>query len=358
MGFSVYVFAVASPLIFGADLSPIVTPPAQPAAERADVVPVNVIDRFFQGNKANRKKSSSVRRKRPAVKSQSEAPLADIPGRIPIPLPKPIDGGGGADLPPVSTAPADAGTGSDGPLPKPKTSEPKKGEAQVDGAPQTPKVPDVKQDKDQSEKGPNPEVLPPEADDQPEPVHEDPAELKACLSELDALGAKFTRITPIDEGKGCGIEQPIKLDEILPGLSLGGAVMRCKTAAGLAHWLRNTVQPALDVAKPGRKVVSVITGTTYACRLRNSASSGMISEHARGNGFDVAAFTLDNGETLDMKPRRDDHTMEGALQAAVTAGACLYFTTVLAPGSDATHETHMHLDVKDRKGGYRICEFQ
>jgi hypothetical protein len=194
------------------------------------------------------------------------------------------------------------------------------------------------------------------AEPQPEIAHEDPAALKICLSDLQAVGAKFAKIDPVDEGNGCGIEAPIEVDEALPGLALGGAVMRCQTALSLAHWLKNTVQPALDAASPGRKIVGVVPGTTFACRLRNNASSGVISEHARGNAFDVAAFKLDNGETLDMKPRQDDHTMEGAFQKAISAGACLYFTTLLAPGSDASHETHVHVDIKDRKNGYRICE--
>ena len=196
------------------------------------------------------------------------------------------------------------------------------------------------------------------AEEQPEIVHEDPGELKQCLAELEQIGAKVMKIDPIPEDNGCGIEAPVKVDEVLPGLPLGGATMRCETALGLAQWLKNTVQPALAVAKPGRKLSGLVPGTTFACRLRNNAATGMISEHARGNAFDVAAFKLDDGETIEMKPREEDHTMEGAFQLAATAGACLYFTTVLAPGSDAAHETHLHVDVKERGHGYRICDFQ
>ncbi|MBC7084727.1 MAG: extensin family protein, partial [Firmicutes bacterium] len=35
--------------------------------------------------------------------------------------------------------------------------------------------------------------------------------------------------------------------------------------------------------------------------------------------------------------------------------ACLYFTTVLSPGSDDAHKDHLHLDVIERKSGYRFC---
>ncbi len=208
--------------------------------------------------------------------------------------------------------------------------------------------PEGKQDEETAEKPASP---PP-----PPIVKEDPEKLKACLADLSAIGAKFEPTDPIDEGDGCGIEHPIDVAEVLPGLSLGGATMRCETALTMAHWLKDTVQPALNIAKPGRRITSIVPGSTYACRLRNSAATGKISEHARGNAFDVAAFKFDNGEKMEMKPRDDDHTLEGAFQKTATAGACLHFMTVLAPGSDAAHETHLHLDIMDRKGGYRICE--
>jgi hypothetical protein len=47
--------------------------------------------------------------------------------------------------------------------------------------------------------------------------------------------------------------------------------------------------------------------------------------------------------------------MEGAFQRTVTAGACLHFRTVLAPGSDPTHQDHLHLDILERDSGYRYC---
>jgi hypothetical protein len=37
--------------------------------------------------------------------------------------------------------------------------------------------------------------------------------------------------------------------------------------------------------------------------------------------------------------------------------ACAQFTTVLGPGSDGSHEDHIHVDLLERRGGYRICEW-
>ena len=42
-------------------------------------------------------------------------------------------------------------------------------------------------------------------------------------------------------------------------------------------------------------------------------------------------------------------------EPAVSATACLYFSTVLDPESDAAHENHFHLDLLERKAGFRYC---
>lgn len=381
MRLSVYGLAIGA-FVAGMAASPVAAVPMLPqaGAKTRVVVPVDFFGRLLQGNKPHRSKQKARSRKRQPAQVEAQAPAA-TPGAIPVPLPKPEQG---KTEPPDTAEPLKAATApvpvpvpipapAEKPEPASEAASPapdQKGSGEAKG--KTELNPDQKPSKNESQpqgepagtgqskegaqKPPETGKLPDDAEDQPELVHEDPEALKQCLADLKALGARLEETTPIDEGNGCGIEKPVKVTELLPGLSLGGAVMRCETALGLAHWMQATVQPALGIAKPGRRIVRISPGTTFACRLRNNASTGMISEHARGNGFDVAGFTFDNGDTLEIKPRQDDHTMEGAFQKAVTAGACLYFTTVLAPGSDAAHETHMHLDVKERKNGYRICE--
>lgn len=81
-----------------------------------------------------------------------------------------------------------------------------------------------------------------------------------------------------------------------------------------------------------------------------------MSEHALGNAFDVAGFGLSDGSTLAVAPRADRGDMTAAFQNAVQATACLFFTTVLGPGSNAAHDNHLHLDIKARKGGLRLCQ--
>lgn len=380
------------PLIIGAGL-PLDRP--IPRSQPADLQEVSFLDRLLQDGRP--KRASSNQRRGSSSRGRNTIPKPPALASVPVPIPKPApdattqagsppDGPQQADgapsKPPASETPPPAAQnqtsqGPDSPpattpvaepplVEQPGTATKPPYEAEVpkplakpdDIAPATPDEknaekpdeakPDGKEEEEDKAETPPPPPPPPL-------IKENPEELKACLAELSALGTKFESATPIDDGKGCGIEQPIKVAEVLPGVELGGAIMRCKTAVTMAHWLKDTVQPALNIAMPGRRITGIVPGSTYACRLRNGASTGKISEHARGNGIDVAAFRLDNGEMMDMKPREEDSTLEGAFQRTATAGACLHFTTVLSPGSDAAHQNHLHLDVMERENGYRYC---
>ncbi|QND47819.1 extensin [Rhizobium lusitanum] len=181
-------------------------------------------------------------------------------------------------------------------------------------------------------------------------------EHKACLAQLTAIGATFKDIPRIDDGNGCGIDKPIALTEPLPGIQMKPqGTMRCEAALALAHWIKESVIPSAAALKDNGKIVTINQASTYICRLRNNATTGKISEHARGNAIDIASFTFENGKTIGIEPRREDPTLTGAFQRAASASACLYFMTVLDPESDAAHETHFHLDVLKRKGEFRYC---
>src|SRR3546814_12682116 len=98
---------------------------------------------------------------------------------------------------------------------------------------------------------------------------------------------KFQTIARIDDGKGCGIDRPIAVIQALPRIDAGGAQMRCETALALGRWLKDTVQPALDIAMPGRRITGIPTGSTYACPLRNGASR---TEDRRGGKARVSTI--------------------------------------------------------------------
>jgi hypothetical protein len=191
----------------------------------------------------------------------------------------------------------------------------------------------------------------------PPPIEkEDPGALKTCLSELDAIGVEYKPLPTIEDSNGCGIDKPFAISAIGNGIKLQPeGQMRCATALQLAHWTHDIVTPMLKTARPEETLVGLDQASTYVCRKRNSATTGKISEHAHGNAVDIAGFRFKSGNTFLIKPRMQDSTLDGAFQRAITTAACLYFTTVLDPASDKAHETHLHLDVLKRKGGFRYC---
>ncbi|WP_426122309.1 extensin family protein [Pararhizobium sp. PWRC1-1] len=276
---------------------------------------------------------------------------------------------------------AGAGLPENGPVPekKPATVETEQG-GKVATPQEKPEVkpevtPEVKPEKKpqvkEDEKAPASEVKPETPVDakpatvqpapEPEPVLtiklEDSKEYAACLADLKAIGAVFKEESRIDDGKGCGIDKPLTLSTVLPGITLKPeGKMRCETALELARWTKDAVLPAAKVALESEGELTTINqASSYICRLRNNAATGKISEHARGNAIDIASFTFKNGKSIEIQPRDEDSTLAGAFQRAVTATGCLYFETVLDPGSDEAHENHLHFDVIERKGGYRYC---
>lgn len=180
----------------------------------------------------------------------------------------------------------------------------------------------------------------------------------ACLLTLYGLGVEYHQIDPItDDGqRDCGIARPIAVTQILPGVTIPGeAPMRCQTARQLALWLRDSVRPASRHLPGAPRLTGIEPGSTYQCRQTVGNGGGNMSEHALGNAFDVMALQFGD-ERLPIQPREGDGDMVEAFQAAIRASACLYFTTVLGPGSDDAHDDHLHLDIKARSSGYRLCQ--
>ncbi len=202
------------------------------------------------------------------------------------------------------------------------------------------------------------------SDEAAPPVREalelDDAGFAACTAALDALGVTY-RIpdAPViaEDDPDCGILRPVTLDEIIPGVALRpDSVLRCPAALALARWVDTIVRPASETLPTRGPVVALDHGSTYVCRRRNNAPDGKPSEHSFGNAIDITGFVFERGEPIPVIPRQDTNTRAEAFQRAVRGGACLYFSTVLGPGSDASHDDHLHLDVKSRRGDYRICQ--
>ncbi len=181
----------------------------------------------------------------------------------------------------------------------------------------------------------------------------------ACLARLDDLGVVYQSAPAIvpDDDRDCGILQPLSVSSVAPDVSLSPpAMVRCLTAEAIAVWTRDFVLPAAERLVDRGALTVIENGSGYVCRRRNNASDGKLSEHAFGNALDVMGFQFAEGPPIKIEPREAEGSMAEAFQDAVRAAACLEFTTVLGPGSNAQHDDHLHLDIVARGSGYRLCE--
>ena len=183
----------------------------------------------------------------------------------------------------------------------------------------------------------------------------------ACRMALRVLGTRFAPEPPVTDPdiRDCGIARPIRVTEILPGIELTGSpVMRCATARSLALWVQGFLRPAAAALPEGGRLTALQTGPAYQCRDRvgTGATDPKPSEHGYGNAVDVMGFVFEGGDPVPVQPRLGDGNPEESFLAAARGTACLMFTTVLGPGSNAAHDDHLHLDIAARNGGWRLCE--
>ncbi|WP_176556157.1 extensin family protein [Rubellimicrobium rubrum] len=176
------------------------------------------------------------------------------------------------------------------------------------------------------------------------------------MAALTDLGVTFVTGDPITEAedRDCGMVNPVTITEIATGVDLEpDATLRCSTALAAARWVADAVGPFSQKLGDRGRLVGLDNGTAYLCRPR---ADGETSEHAFGNALDIMAFRFERGDPIPVQPRGGDGTIEESFQRAVRSAACLDFTTVLGPGSDPDHRDHLHLDVKWRENGFRICQ--
>jgi hypothetical protein len=133
------------------------------------------------------------------------------------------------------------------------------------------------------------------------------------------------------------------------------ATLACPLVSVLDRWLADTVQPAAQ-RWFGQRVVEIKQISAYSCRGMNGDSNAHISEHAFGNALDIAAFMLADGRHVTVKDGWHGLPEEQGFLRDVEAGACQQFTTVLAPGSNAYHYDHIHVDLMRRASRRLICQ--
>jgi hypothetical protein len=188
------------------------------------------------------------------------------------------------------------------------------------------------------------------------------AEARAkCESLLRGLDVKLETRDPIGRPKGCGIAYPLSVSAIGGVAITPPATLNCEMVAALHGWITDVVQPAAK-KEFNTRLTGVRNASAYACRLRNNASSGKLSEHGLGNALDIADFRFSNrmeasvGRGWSGSVKGLSLASRGDFMKKTRAGACRYFNTVLGPGSDAHHKDHYHLDLmKLRRGRGKYC---
>lgn len=133
------------------------------------------------------------------------------------------------------------------------------------------------------------------------------------------------------------------------------ATLACPIVSMLDRWFAESVQPAAQ-RWFGMRVVEIKQISAYSCRGMNGNPHAHISEHAFGNALDIAAFTLADGRRVTVKDGWRGLPEEQGFLRDVQGGACQLFNTVLAPGSNAQHADHFHVDLMRRSSGRIICQ--
>lgn len=133
------------------------------------------------------------------------------------------------------------------------------------------------------------------------------------------------------------------------------AMLACPIVSALERWLMESVQPA-SLRWFGVRVVEIRQISAYSCRGMNGNSFAHISEHAFGNALDIAGFTLADGRQVTVKDGWRGLPEQQGFLRDIEAAACQQFTTVLAPGSNAYHYDHIHVDLMRRASRRLICQ--
>jgi hypothetical protein len=132
------------------------------------------------------------------------------------------------------------------------------------------------------------------------------------------------------------------------------ATLACPIVSALDRWISEGVQPAalhwFGVPVTGIKQISA-----YSCRDMVGTRTRHVSEHAFGNALDIAGFTLADGRTISVVKGWHGTAEEQGFLHDVQLYACETFNTVLAPGYNAAHYNHIHVDLMRRASGRRPC---
>jgi hypothetical protein len=182
-----------------------------------------------------------------------------------------------------------------------------------------------------------------------------------CEKVLRGLDVELKAKEPIGDSNGCGIAYPVSVSKVAGVRLTPAPTLNCGMVAALHRWITEVAQPAARL-EFNTRLVGLQIAASYACRRRNSAATGKLSEHATGNAIDIADFRFSNRVEASVAggwngaSRGLSITNRGSFMKSTRKGACTYFNTVLGPGADPFHKDHYHLDLmKLRPGRGKYC---
>jgi hypothetical protein len=178
----------------------------------------------------------------------------------------------------------------------------------------------------------------------------------ACQLRLTPDRAVFDVLGAIARGGECGGPDIVLLKQVITkghaSIEIApAATLRCEMAEAIVDWVREDL---VDLASSlGSAIAKIQNLDSFECRGQNRVVGAKLSEHGRANALDVSAITLKSGQLVPLT----DSAVSKDFRVAIRTSICARFTTVLGPGSDGYHEDHVHVDLAERRNGYRICQW-
>jgi len=181
-------------------------------------------------------------------------------------------------------------------------------------------------------------------------------EPSACRLRLTPAIAIAPSLPPIEGPGECGATDLVRLEAVMLADKTRipltpPATLRCTMAEAVAQWVRDE---APSIARDlGSALAAIQNFDSYDCRGRNRVVGARISEHGKGNALDIKGLKLASGKIVQLTDIHVAHDFRDRMRRST----CGRFNTVLGPGSDGYHEDHVHIDLAERRSGYRMCQW-
>ena len=191
----------------------------------------------------------------------------------------------------------------------------------------------------------------------PEATPDGAPEPSACRLRLTSDLAVAPSLPALSGPGACTVDDAVRLEAVLLRdktrvAVMPPAILRCTFAEAIVQWVREDVAPAVRAL--GASLRSIDNYAAYDCRGVNKVVGAKLSEHGKANALDMRSFRLANGTLLELTDPQASKDFRLGLRKVT----CARFATVLGPGSDGYHENHIHVDLAERAGGRRLCQWE